>query len=68
MIKTKYRGLHCRVNKDGTRSFYLRLTVEGKRTWRWVGDTLEEARMVQRTLKKKRMLKALGIRADLREK
>jgi len=44
------------------------LTVEGKRTWRWVGDTLEEARMVQRTLKKKRMLKALGIRADLREK
>ena len=61
MKKTKYRGIHYRINKDGTRSYYLRLTVEGKRTWRWAGDTLTEARKVQKRLKQIKMLEGLGI-------
>ena len=62
MQKTKYRGIHYRVNKDGTRSYFLRLTIDGKRTWRRAGDTLSEALEIHKMLKRKRALARLGLK------
>lgn len=61
MQKTKYRGIHYRVNKDGTRSYFLRLTIDGNRTWRRVGDTLSEALEIHKMLKRKKALESLGL-------
>ena len=44
MERTKYPGIRKRTLRDGSVSYYMRITIDGKRTWRKTGDTLTEAR------------------------
>ena len=66
MIKTKYRCIYYRENVDGSRSYYLHITIRGKRTWRKAGETVTEARERYREYQALKGLVGFGIRIPQR--
>ena len=66
MTKTKYRCIYYRDNRDGSRSYYLHITVNGTRTWRKAGETVTEARERYREYETLKGLAGFGIRIPRR--
>lgn len=67
MQRTKYRGIYIRKNQDGSSSYYVRCTIDGRRTRIRAGSTVSAARRFQEQLKEKRVLdRHLGITAPKR--
>ena len=66
MVKTKYRCIYYRVNRDGSRTYYLHITVNGRRTWRKAGETVTAARDRYREYETLKGLAGFGIRIPRR--
>lgn len=66
MIKTRYRCIYYRANVDGSRSYYLHITINGRRTWRKAGDTVTAARELYREYEMLKGLAGFGLRIPRR--
>ena len=66
MEKTRYPGIVRYTCRDGTITYYVRITVKGKRTWRKGGRTLAEALRYQKRYHENRLLDRLDTDMDRR--
>jgi len=51
MIKTKYPGIYYWPCKDGSRSYHLRIAIDGMQTWQSAGPSLANAQDLWRRFK-----------------
>ncbi len=61
MKKTKHPGIYYRTNKDGSRTYYLRIKSRSQQTWLAVGRKITDAKELRNKIKVEQAEGKLGV-------